>query len=127
MRLIRELSCSADLVRPADPSGGGWWRRFAVHPAAAIIVLLAAFWPVWVWYARRIVDGSDEPLGLGALAVAGWLVWTRCRGTGWNPQTNHTLSLNARISNAPKGCCLPGGSKQGQRFGSGHGEGRHSQ
>jgi exosortase/archaeosortase family protein len=26
-----------------------------------------ALWPQWVWYGRRLVDGSDEPLGVIAL------------------------------------------------------------
>lgn len=34
-----------------------------------------ALWPTWVWSARRMADGSDDPLGilaLGALALVGW-------------------------------------------------------
>jgi exosortase/archaeosortase family protein len=32
--------------------------------------LAAAFWPVWPWYARRLADGSDEPLaGLALVAL----------------------------------------------------------
>lgn len=37
--------------------------------------LAAALTPTWVWMARRMVDGSDDPLGLlalGALAVLAW-------------------------------------------------------
>ncbi len=29
-----------------------------------------AFWPVWRWYAQRMLDGSDEPWGIFALATA---------------------------------------------------------
>jgi exosortase len=29
----------------------------------------AALWPVWQWYAKRTLDGSDEPWGLAALAI----------------------------------------------------------
>ncbi len=29
-----------------------------------------AFWPVWRWYGLRTIDGSDEPWGVAALALA---------------------------------------------------------
>lgn len=32
-----------------------------------IFSLLAAFWPVWLWYGQRLCDQSDEPLGIVAL------------------------------------------------------------
>ena len=45
--------------------------RFALHGVAALLVLQAlAFWPVWQWYLRRMVDGSDEPFGVLALLSA---------------------------------------------------------
>lgn len=34
-----------------------------------VTALLAAFWPVWRWYILRMLDGSDEKLGLVALAT----------------------------------------------------------
>ncbi|HEY4246054.1 MAG TPA: archaeosortase/exosortase family protein [Lacunisphaera sp.] len=36
----------------------------------ALFGLLVAGWPVLHWYGLRLHDGSDEPLGLAALAVA---------------------------------------------------------
>ncbi len=30
---------------------------------------IAAFWPVWQWYARRMLDGSDEPWGVLAFVT----------------------------------------------------------
>jgi len=36
--------------------------------------LLAALWPHWVWMARRLSDGSDEPWGILALATVFALV-----------------------------------------------------
>lgn len=49
-------------------------------PAAWWLGLLAlALAPSWWWMARRMADGSDDPLGLLALAALGWLAW-RCRG-----------------------------------------------
>jgi len=83
MRLIGELPCAPSRTEPAGRRGRDRWRSIAAHPAAAITLLIAAFWPVWNWYVRRIVDGSDEPLGLGALAIAGWLVWRESRARGW--------------------------------------------
>lgn len=45
-------------------------------PAALWLALLAAsLAPTWWWMARRLADGSDDPLGLlalAALAVLGW-------------------------------------------------------
>lgn len=32
-------------------------------------IVVAALWPVWRWYGSRVNDGSDEPLGLLALAA----------------------------------------------------------
>jgi exosortase/archaeosortase family protein len=40
------------------------------HAALRWLTLTAlALWPHWVWAARRLADGSDDPLGLAALAV----------------------------------------------------------
>jgi exosortase/archaeosortase family protein len=35
-----------------------------------LAIQIIAFWPVWRWYAARMTDGSDEPWGWAALAVA---------------------------------------------------------
>lgn len=44
--------------------------RAAVPPAWPLLaLLLAALWPHWVWMARRLTDGSDEPWGILALAT----------------------------------------------------------
>ncbi len=57
-----------------------------MNPRAAVTLLeLAAFWPVWPWYARRISDGSDEPWPLLALGLAlgpSLLLALRARATG---------------------------------------------
>ncbi len=34
-----------------------------------------ALWPTWQWMAQRMLDGSDDPLGLLALAAMGLLLW----------------------------------------------------
>ncbi len=53
-------------------------RRLAFASAPGLLLLQAlAFWPVWQWYARRMVDGSDEPLGVLALLSAAIIVVAR--------------------------------------------------
>lgn len=34
-----------------------------------------ALWPAWLWMGRRLADGSDDPLGLLALAALAALAW----------------------------------------------------
>lgn len=38
-------------------------------------LLTASLASTWWWMGQRMVDGSDDPLGLLALAALGWLVW----------------------------------------------------
>lgn len=46
------------------------------HRAATLIALLvAALWPHWSYVAQRMVDGSDEPWGVIALATVALLLW----------------------------------------------------
>ena len=55
---------------------GRWQARFdAAPPLAWLALQAAALWPHWRWAAARVADGSDDPLGLAALAVLGVLVW----------------------------------------------------
>lgn len=56
-----------------DPDRAG--RRLLL----AWMALLAAFWPVWRWYAARLADGADDKWGLFALALALALAWARRR------------------------------------------------
>jgi exosortase len=44
-------------------------RCFPLHPAWLLVLQAAALWPIWLWYARRSADGSDEPWGLLALVA----------------------------------------------------------
>ena len=52
---------------------------FLKRPAVLVAVQLAACWPVWRWYAARVVDGSDEAWGVVALLTALWFIWQERR------------------------------------------------
>lgn len=56
-----------------------WGIRLDRAPAAGWLALqAAALTPTWFWMAARLRDGSDDPLGLLALASLALLVW-QCR------------------------------------------------
>ena len=57
MTMVNALPC-----RPVRLAAWGW---LALHAAA--------LWPHGLWAARRMLDGSDEPLGVAALAAL--LIW----------------------------------------------------
>lgn len=40
-----------------------------------LALLAAALWPTWWWMGQRMVDGSDDPLGVLALAALGGVLW----------------------------------------------------
>ena len=46
------------------------------HPLSVLALQAAAFWPVWLWYASRVSDGSDNPWCLAALATVLVLLYT---------------------------------------------------
>ncbi|MGE0329111.1 MAG: exosortase Q [Ramlibacter sp.] len=53
-----------------------WGIRIDVAPAWWwLAAQMMALWPTWLWTARRMVDGSDDPLGLLALAALAGLAW----------------------------------------------------
>jgi exosortase/archaeosortase family protein len=55
-------------------------RRIDRLPPAVWLALLgAAMWPHILWMARRMLDGSDDPLGFAALAALAFIGW-RQRG-----------------------------------------------
>lgn len=54
--------------------------RLDTAPEALWLALLsAALWPTGWWMTRRMVDGSDDPLGVLALAALGGVVWQHRR------------------------------------------------
>lgn len=62
-----------------------------------------ALWPAWLWMARRWADGSDDPLGLLALAALAVLVWQQRRALRAAPSltclaTASVLTLCAAVA-----------------------------
>jgi exosortase/archaeosortase family protein len=54
-----------------------WGIQLDRAPAAGWLALqAAALAPHWIWMAQRMRDGSDDPLGLLALAALAILTWT---------------------------------------------------
>jgi exosortase/archaeosortase family protein len=51
-----------------------------------LALLVAAIWPTLWWTFRRMVDGSDEPLGALALVALGWLAWRHRRSWRVSPR-----------------------------------------
>jgi exosortase/archaeosortase family protein len=69
----------AGAERPAAATGAPA-RSPALDALALLFALLLALWPHWIWMARRLTDGSDEPWGVLALATVLVLVargWRR--------------------------------------------------
>lgn len=67
-----------------------WGVRIDTAPEWIWLALLAAaLWPTWLWMGQRMVDRSDDPLGLlalSALALPGWQQRRRLRPAprlGW--------------------------------------------
>jgi exosortase/archaeosortase family protein len=67
-------------------------------PRAALwpVILLLALWPHWAYVARRLVDGSDEPWGILALATVAVLLW-RDRGDLVTP-SRAALAVSGALS-----------------------------
>jgi len=68
---------SLAVLAQSHPRVIDWGIRLDRAPAAGWLALqAAALTPHWIWMARRMHDGSDDPLGLLALAALAVLVWT---------------------------------------------------
>ncbi|HJV97167.1 MAG TPA: exosortase Q, partial [Albitalea sp.] len=64
-----------------------WQGRLdAVPPIAWLALQMAALWTHWRWAAARIVDGSDDPLGVVALAALLWMVARLARDLRGSPR-----------------------------------------
>jgi hypothetical protein len=57
-----------------------WGVRIDTAPEWIWLALLAAaLWPTWLWMGQRMLDRSDNPLGLLALTALGLLAWQQRR------------------------------------------------
>ncbi|WP_305909782.1 archaeosortase/exosortase family protein [Methylomarinum sp. Ch1-1] len=54
-----------------------------------VCMQIIAFWPVWLWYGQRMLDRSDEPWGILALATVLFIVAQK--------RTGHIVSRRALI------------------------------
>ncbi len=85
----RPHAALATALWPADVLPRIACRPTHLAPLAWIAVVAAALWPHGLWIARRDGDGSDDPLGLAALAVVLLLLLRTARtlrvlpATGW--------------------------------------------
>lgn len=65
-----------------------WGSRIdSLAPGVWLALLAATLWPSWLWMGRRMLDQSDDPLGLLALAALGALVG----------QQRHALRIAPRL------------------------------
>lgn len=63
---------------PGAPRLVRWGVYIDTAPPWLWLALLAgALWPSWLWMGRRVLDQSDDPLGLLALAALGTLAWSQ--------------------------------------------------
>jgi exosortase/archaeosortase family protein len=69
-------------------SRAGWWqaRLEATPPLAWLAFQAAALWIHWRWAAARVADGSDDPLGVVALAALIGFIIRSARGMRGHPR-----------------------------------------
>jgi exosortase/archaeosortase family protein len=65
------------VAAPSAPAARGSGFAWPAVPRAVwlLAALLAALWPHWIYIARRLVDGSDEPWGVLALLTLAVLLF----------------------------------------------------
>lgn len=56
-------------------ANGGAGVRLSVPVSAWLLLPVLTLWPIWLWGARRMGDGSDDPFGVVALLALFWLGW----------------------------------------------------
>lgn len=89
----------ADLLWPR-PSGGVQivaCRPAYLAPLGWLALQAAALWPHGLWLLRRVQDGSDDPLGLAALAMLALLLWRAAPSLRVAPHTGW-LALAAALT-----------------------------
>ncbi len=98
-------------------------RAFALHlrtlrpalwldrqpPALWLALIAAALWPHGMWMARRMTDGSDDPLGALALAALALLLWVQRHALRPTPQPGWFAAalLGAMAATAAQGTLAP--------------------
>jgi len=99
-------------VGPAGTSPVLACRPSYLSPAAWLALQAAALWPHGAWMARRVQDGSDEPLGLAAVAALLLLLAARAHTLRVSPHTGWlaagaalTVAANAALWMAPPLAC----------------------
>jgi exosortase/archaeosortase family protein len=60
-----------------------------------LALLALALWPTWWWMGQRMVDGSDDPLGLLALVALAVLLWQHRQHLQAAPRLGFQLSALA--------------------------------
>jgi len=86
-----------------------WQDRLdAVPPVAWLALQATALWTHWRWAAARLADGSDEPLGLVALAALLWAIARQSRDLRGSPRPGWlagalamSLAATAAVFEAP--------------------------
>ncbi len=78
------------------------------HRAATLIALLvAALWQHWIYVAQRMVDGSDEPWGVAALATVAVLLWRDRAQLALPPRAALVAGAVLAVAAAAAGLVLP--------------------
>ncbi len=95
----RPRAALAGLLWPR-PSGGAQivaCRPAYLAPLGWLALQAAALWPHGLWLLRRVQDGSDDPLGLAALAMLALLLWRAAPTLRVAPHTGW-LALSAALT-----------------------------
>ena len=87
-----------------------WGLRIdTLAPWVWLALLAATLWPSWLWMGRRMLDRSDDPLGLLALAALGWLAWAHRRRLRHAPRLGwFALALGGAVLATAAHGLLPG-------------------
>ncbi len=60
-----------------------------------LALLALALWPTWWWMGQRMVDGSDDPLGLLALAALAGMLWQHRKQLSPTPRLGFQMAALA--------------------------------